>query len=293
MRALFPRQPEFFIQSTTQVTHRWLRIPRSDRRGMAGATVNYPDLSHIDFKDLKLEDGSDIDQSMFEGLNPYSNNGKDTGFSYEDAKMDHDMDLHDFDVNGIGGAAQPSSLVQTLETVGFWVLVAVLVAFCAQALLEPLIHDMKEAWRRHVRAVKYGRIGTRTAAAEMACAEEDEAGLLEVAMGAFTKRKTVVCVVDLGDGKEPRSCDAYVGSLEKISQLPSVLTDACRGSSDAELSSLNLVDKYLRGAVTLQYTSADGVLTNVGKFGQTTPEMLLAATGFRVTLVHEEGDTKK
>ena len=121
----------------------------------------------------------------------------------------------------------------------------------------------------------------------MSGGEDEEIGLLEVVTSSFTSDASVPCVVDLGDGKATRTCEAYVGTLEKVSELPFMLTEACRASGDPELGALSLVDLYLKDRIKLEYTSGSGKgeVKKVGKFGETTPDMLLKAKGFRVTVL--------
>lgn len=116
---------------------------------------------------------------------------------------------------------------------------------------------------------------------------EEEIGLLEIVTSSFTSDASVPCVVDLGDGKATRTCEAYVGTLEKVSELPFMLTEACRASGDPELGALSLVDLYLKDRIKLEYTSGsgNGDVKKVGKYGETTPDMLLKAKGFRVTVL--------
>ena len=83
----------------------------------------------------------------------------------------------------------------------------------------------------------------------MSGGEDEEIGLLEVVTSSFTSDASVPCVVDLGDGKATRTCEAYVGTLEKVSELPFMLTEACRASGDPELGALSLVDLYLKDRI--------------------------------------------
>ena len=110
-------------------------------------------------------------------------------------------------------------------------------------------------------------------------------GLLEVVTGTFTSDRSVECVVDLADGKPSRKVEAFVGDLEKISELPFMLTDSFRRSGDLELASMSLVDMYLKDRVKLEYITPKGETKTVGKASETTPAALLSATGFRVTVL--------
>ena len=42
---------------------------------------------------------------------------------------------------------------------------------------------------------------------------------MEVLSSTFSSDKYVDCAVDLGDGKPPRTCPAFVGDLDRISEV--------------------------------------------------------------------------
>ena len=159
-----------------------------------------------------------------------------------------------------------------------WYLLAGILLLIVLQFLLPCWHDCREKLARRKRAAHYRKVG---ASAELATAEED-VGILEA---AFFRDEGVECFIDLSDGTSTRTCEAYVGELEKISELPFILTEACKASSNPALQSVSIVDLFLKGGVKLQYTNESDVLMDIGKAGQTTPAQLRAAKSFRVTVL--------
>ena len=168
---------------------------------------------------------------------------------------------------------------------GTWFRPEVLLAFVVFVCLVQAIHyrlpDIKACWRRRAAAAKYKRIKQGPEGAELAAADEEDLGVLEVLTASLAGDETVGVEVDLGDGTV-RKCNAYISHIEKISELPFILNDACKHSSDGELQALSLVDLYLASRLKLQYVAASGSTMDVGKFGTTTPAMLLGARSFKV-----------
>ena len=169
----------------------------------------------------------------------------------------------------------------------------ILIVFIAMFVLNTIAyrkHDVMMWWRRRRLAAKYKRVKADASgpdtAAELSGAEDDDLGMLEVVTASFTADKSIECVVDLGDGKGTHTCDAYdMEKLEKISELPFILADACRRSGNVELAAISLVDLYLKDRLRMQFTSAAGELKTVGKANTTTVAMIRAAKGFRVTIL--------
>lgn len=158
-------------------------------------------------------------------------------------------------------------------------------------------YDVMEWIRRRRMAAKYKRVkkheglatadeGPDTMSGGESGGEED-IGLLEVVASSFSADESVPCTVDLGDGKPAKTCEAYVGTLEKVSELPFMLSEACRRSGDPELGAFSLVDLYLKDRIKLEYVSGagNGETKRVGKYGETTPSMLLKAKSFKVTVL--------
>lgn len=155
--------------------------------------------------------------------------------------------------------------------------------------------DIKAWWRRRHLAAKYKRVKKvdsaeqeleSSASGGELSGGEDDMGLLEVVTATFTPDRSVPVTIDLGDGKAPKTCEAYVADLEKVSQLPFLLADACRRSGDPALGAFSLVDLYLKDRVRLEYAKGTtGEMKPVGKFGLTTPDMLLAARSFKATVL--------
>lgn len=109
---------------------------------------------------------------------------------------------------------------------------------------------------------------------------------LEVVTSSLTSGPVVECVVDLGDATEPRKCDVCVAELEKLSELPFVLTDGCKASGDAALIGLSIVDLFIRRTVQIEYMPPGReAFREVGDAKTTTPAQLRAATAFRVTVM--------
>jgi len=173
------------------------------------------------------------------------------------------------------------SLTHFMEKYGAGFLLFVFLVVFLPQLLGPCWQDLKNLWQRRVQAARYRKVG---GTAEMANAEED-VGFFDIVSSSLTAGPVVECVIDLNDGKEPRKCEACVAELEKISELPFVLTDACKASADPSLNSLSLVDLFLRGALEMQFQPKEGApLVDVKSAKETTPAQLRAATGFRVTV---------
>lgn len=110
----------------------------------------------------------------------------------------------------------------------------------------------------------------------------DDPTVWETLCQTFTKDKAVECIVDTGDGRQQK-VDAYLGKLEKVSELPFFLQDACRHSGVGELSALSLVDLWLRDRARLQFTSPSGQEHTVDK--GVTPSMLRKAKAFKATIL--------
>ena len=213
-------------------------------------------------------------------LDNFNYNHKDLGKGYDD----------DFKWDGGGYNSWNQPRWQEYVSKG---LNGILIVFIAIFVLNTIFyrkHDVMMWWRRRRLAAKYKRVKADAAgpdtAAELSGAEDDDLGMLEVVTASFTADKSVECVVDLGDGKGTHTCDAYdMEKLEKISELPFILADACRRSGNVELGAISLVDLYLKDRLRMQFTSAAGELKTVGKANTTTPAMIRAAKGFRVTIL--------
>lgn len=140
-------------------------------------------------------------------------------------------------------------------------------------------------WRRRKAAARYKRAKKQDGGDYLEAADsstEDDPSVWETFCQSFTKDKGVECMVDLGDGKTQK-IDAQVGQLEKVSELPFMLQEACRYSGNGQLAALSLVDLWLRDRARLQFTDASGAVQTVDK--ETTPSMLRRAKGFKVTIL--------
>ena len=252
-------------------------------------------------KHFDLYDG--MDDTFMGGANfshgLHDNFGKGWKGPYDD--YDHDKWLADWKRRQWWDTAKEKGMHSLTIVAG-----AVLAIFLLQ-LLQPFYFDLKAWWHKRKAAARYKRIKKDAAELDeqdMSGGEEDvrayyyapalttlthanlsQVPFMEVLSSTFSSDKYVDCAVDLGDGKPPRTCPAFVGDLDRISELPFKLQEACKRSGDNELAALSLVDLYLKGRVMLQYVSKAGELKIIGKASETSPAMLLAAKGFRVTVL--------
>jgi len=147
-------------------------------------------------------------------------------------------------------------------------------------------------WKRRKAATRYKRMKKADVGGEMEMAAADDAesdpgdepSFFEVLCASVTSDKTVTCtIVDQCYDSKPRKIDVAAGSLEKVTELPFLLQEACRGSGIGELAALSLVDLWLKQRAQLQYTSASGA--NVLFDKTTTVTQLRRAKSFRVTIL--------
>ena len=148
--------------------------------------------------------------------------------------------------------------------------------------------SLKAFWRRRKAAARYKRskkndTGGESEEAGMDCAEEDEPSFYETLTATFTGDKRVECTVDLGTGSATHKIDAYVSTLEKVSELPFLLQESCKRSGIGELAALSLVDSWIHERARIQLVEPSGAEREVGR--TVTPAMCLRAKAFKVTIL--------
>ena len=176
---------------------------------------------------------------------------------------------------------------------------AVLAIFLLQ-LLQPFYFDLKAWWHKRKAAARYKRIKKDAAELDeqdMSGGEEDVRAYFTMLLHSRRSRMQTFRRFPLWRSSRPPSpltstsiapstsatasrharAPAFVGDLDRISELPFKLQEACKRSGDNELAALSLVDLYLKGRVMLQYVSKAGELKIIGKASETSPAMLLAA----------------
>jgi hypothetical protein len=148
-------------------------------------------------------------------------------------------------------------------------------------------------WRRRVAAARYKRMkkddSSPDAEQELDSApyvsgSEDEPTFFETLRATISADAQVPCTVDLGDGAGVHTIDASVAKLEKLSELPFCVQDACKVSGVPQLSALSLVDLWLKQrAVIYLLPAGGGAPVEAGK--GVTPKDVRRAKGFRVTIL--------
>ena len=150
-------------------------------------------------------------------------------------------------------------------------------------------------WRRRVAAARYKKMKKHdTEEGESVELEptveghlsgpEDEPTFMETLKLTLTRDKTVPCTIDLGGNAfKPQTIDANVGKLEKVSELPFFLQEACRSSGHGELAALSLVDLWLKERAVIELIQPDGRTKAAGK--GCTPSEARRAKGFKVTIL--------
>ena len=94
----------------------------------------------------------------------------------------------------------------------------------------------------------------------------------------------VKCTVELGDGGRSHTIDANVSKLEKVSELPFYLQDACRYSGIGEVAALSLVDLWLKERALIHLVPAGGAASRlVGK--GSTPQDVRRAKAFKIVIL--------
>jgi hypothetical protein len=169
----------------------------------------------------------------------------------------------------------------------FWGIVLFLIASFVNLHLDSL----KAFWRRRKTAARYKRskktdVEASAAGldnAELSGAEDDEPTFYETLTATFTSDKRAECVVDLGSGSKTHTIDAYVSTLEKVSELPFLLQENCKRSGVGELAALSLVDLWIHERAQIILTDASGKTLEVGR--ETTPSQVRRAKTFRVNIL--------
>jgi hypothetical protein len=152
--------------------------------------------------------------------------------------------------------------------------------------------SVKAFWRRRKAAARYKRAkkddtgGDDHESAGMELAVEDEPSFYETLTATFTGDKRVECTVDLGSGGKTHTIDAFISTLEKVSELPFLLQESCKRSGVGELAALSLVDLWIHERARIQLTEPSGMQREVGR--GITPTMCLRATAFRVTILPQQ-----
>ena len=174
----------------------------------------------------------------------------------------------------------------------FDVILVLSVLFLVVSCIRFHYDGVKNWWRRRVAAARYKRMkksDTESGAvmevepAAYASGPEDEPTFMETLKASITRDKQVTCVIDLGAGAKAHTIDASVGQLEKVSELPFHLQDACRYSGIGEVAALSLVDLWLKERALLELVRAEGGTKVVGK--GTTPAEVRRAKSFKVTIL--------
>jgi len=170
-------------------------------------------------------------------------------------------------------------------------LTIVLVAFLIISFIRFHLDGVKNWWRRRVAAARYKRhkkddtseLETAHDDAYMSGAE-DEPSIFETLKASLTRDVTASCTIDLGTGGATHTIDASVGKLEKVSELPFFLQEACRFSGVGELAALSLVDLWLKHRALIEVVPAGG--GSPAEVGPgTTPLAVRRAKSFRVTIL--------
>jgi len=155
----------------------------------------------------------------------------------------------------------------------------VLIVFLVWSFLRFHQEGVKNWWTRRRAAARYKNAKKDDEAAEDT--DGPEPSFMETLKATFTKDKSSKCTVDTG--VKVHTMDAQLGTLERVSELPFLLQQACRYSGNGELAALSLVDFWLHDRARIQLTSADGQSHEVGK--HTTPPMIRRARSFRITIL--------
>lgn len=141
----------------------------------------------------------------------------------------------------------------------------------------------RRAAARYKRAKKDDSLADAAEAGDNLSGAEEEPTFMETLKASFTKDRSSKCTVDLGSGAKTVTMDAQLGTLEKVSELPFLLQQACRYSGNGELAALSLVDLWLHDRARIQLTQPNGNSHVVGT--QTTPIMIRRARSFRITIL--------
>ena len=177
----------------------------------------------------------------------------------------------------------------------FDVILVLCVLFLILSFLRFHKQPVQDWWRRRVAAARYKKMkkhdteeGDSAVDALEPSAEasgpEDEPTFMETLKLTLTRDKMVPCTIDLGGHAfKPQTIDASVGKLEKVSELPFFLQDACRSSGHGELAALSLVDLWLKERAVIELVQGEGRTKAAGK--GCTPAEVRRAKGFKVTIL--------
>ena len=168
------------------------------------------------------------------------------------------------------------------------VITAALLLFLAVSCFRFHLDGIKNWWRRRVAAAQYKKMKKDDNDKERGDPEDAPAPtFLETLRATFTRDATRPCVVDIG--YTTHTIDVSCSALQKVSELPFILQEACRYSGVGEVAALSLVDLWLKERAIVQYVPLNGngpVEVGKGAVAQgITPAEVRKAKSYKVTIL--------